>query len=1484
MKRLIKRILAGLLCLAVILPCLRMIPTAFAEEGEEAAPTNEWQIVSGSEADAATKYVYDAESNSIMRIRKYIEPTEKEDEFIIHMKAESVCTHDWAELFPASGMLVCNNNSTDAVVYEGSFTPNDTLAAITALLKGLGIKVNGHQSCVVASPAAENYPPTGADYTTQKGNDIYIRYFHLLYDEQDPNNYLTVDLGEDRMVWSLSQNSGSSFTIYYCAPNSSKIVKLSNITWDGLGVKKDYHNPGTITVPHEAYDNLVEANKMNAEQTMRRATPDSVTDVLSDGIEFCGFEYCSIGTPGTQTDPVTGRTVIYWEDMDNEATVNPDRPALTYEDIEGSDDWFEIGGYELTYRVRLKTEEAGFHSCANAMTATSGVTVYGTSTSADIHYYEGQTDPGGTLPTAAYDNPEVRGTLYDLCFRKVNENGAALAGAQFTLYESDGMTVAKDSANNPYTVTTDATGIVGLYGIPNGNYVLKEVPPAFYDGDVLEWPIELCYTADHTLYVRDVAPHDTNMRFAGNDVDGTWEIENHSFDRSLTPQTVVLDYGIPVVIRAAEYCAQTDDLSVTLCGIAAAGAGSTDATRTLDKSYDNPSAVYPHGTVKIEDGKLVYTPTDMKMTEKDVINVAYRYNLRGNDIYLYSTVTVVPATMIYYEDYAQEGFITYQNTANNVWQTANGASGGNTQAEDRPGALEVSAELDANNVYGYDDVNLACTTYSLGQSHFVTVADGDYAANGSKWPTAAFTFTGTAFDIISMTDSQTGFAAVYVYQGEQATGTPYKQWVVDTYFGYSRQQNGYMRHEWTYSGNKWHVVNTVVEQPGDDATTLPSNPESIDTGAAYVTYEINYEWVPTGESASLYQIPVVKSPILPYGTYTVQITPMFGSYFDHSKAGSYSFYLDAVRVYAPAQDYEGYNTQYYELDSEGWPQYIELRNNLIEAAALDEETGENVINGVVFIDSVASGNGVSDYASYGPNNEVYLTNGQSVSFSLQCENNGESVDQVHLGIKKITGGTGSLNVSTLTDDLTIAGASDMFYNISEKLTWNGNISSVITVTNNSGNDAVISLTQLKVTYKSEENNTVCMIVSKPSLDTVVAAAQMQYLNSISACYHVYDYTVAADPTADSPGVLTCCCRDCGAAMEIEIPALNDKDYSCISVDSAAETAGSMTYTWKETAYGVISVTLPIDPVRPDPVIDAPTPVTELKIRSAYLRLSDNINMVYAVDVPDGFEGPYMVFTMNGASYTVTDYTTDAPGRYCFEFTGITPQHMGDSIRAVVHAQSADGEFTDTVDGYSIRKYCENQLAYHADNAELVTLLSDLLTYGAAAQTYTGYRADELVTEGLTLMPGACTVPTATHGLLLLGEKDSPEDWRSAALILGSDWAMRFSFRAESVEGLTVRVKGNGRVQTFGEEDFKHDPFGEDTWYVDYTGIQATEFNDWVSARFYRGSVQVGRTIYYSVNAYLSSARNIENPKLVQLTQALYRYGVSAEQYAEANRR
>lgn len=288
---------------------------------------------------------------------------------------------------------------------------------------------------------------------------------------------------------------------------------------------------------------------------------------------------------------------------------------------------------------------------------------------------------------------------------------------------------------------------------------------------------------------------------------------------------------------------------------------------------------------------------------------------------------------------------------------------------------------------------------------------------------------------------------------------------------------------------------------------------------------------------------------------------------------------------------------------------------------------------------------------------------------------------------------------------------------------------------------------------------------------------------------------------------------------------------------------------------------------------------QFKISSAALRLNQDINVIFTVKVPAGLNNPHMVFTMNGKDTTVSTYTAASDGQLQFVYTGVTPQCMGDNITATLYATCGGNEYSVSLTQYSIRTYCTDLLQQYPEDQPLVTLLSDLLTYGAAAQLYTEYETDQLVTVGLALTPTEYS-PISGKEVSFTGAAAEDTDWTGASLILSNDLSTRIFFFTCSTEDLLVKCSINGRTQYLEDEDFTAVEGKDGIYYFDLRNISATEFDDVVSVRFFRDGIASGRTMNYSVNAYICSTQNTDNPTLQALVRALYCYGASAAAYGK----
>lgn len=277
-----------------------------------------------------------------------------------------------------------------------------------------------------------------------------------------------------------------------------------------------------------------------------------------------------------------------------------------------------------------------------------------------------------------------------------------------------------------------------------------------------------------------------------------------------------------------------------------------------------------------------------------------------------------------------------------------------------------------------------------------------------------------------------------------------------------------------------------------------------------------------------------------------------------------------------------------------------------------------------------------------------------------------------------------------------------------------------------------------------------------------------------------------------------------------------------------------------------------------------------EITGASVTLTNNFDVNFYATVPAGATDVKM--TVNQTEVTGA---VQADGSYKYTYKDVLPQCIADTLSVSLSA-TVDGETkTDTLE-YSICDYCNNKLAEEAEkgtpDTKLTALLTDILYYGAAAQTYQSYNINDLATKDLNASQSAYPV-TATDKTLTATEGNTK--WVGAALKLESSMALKLRFEAESVENLTVKITVNGRETTL--DSFAANADGSYT--VVFNDIYAVEYADSITASIIEGDTTI-QTLTYSVNTYIKGVEN--NADYYDLAYAIYAYGASAAAYADAH--
>lgn len=295
----------------------------------------------------------------------------------------------------------------------------------------------------------------------------------------------------------------------------------------------------------------------------------------------------------------------------------------------------------------------------------------------------------------------------------------------------------------------------------------------------------------------------------------------------------------------------------------------------------------------------------------------------------------------------------------------------------------------------------------------------------------------------------------------------------------------------------------------------------------------------------------------------------------------------------------------------------------------------------------------------------------------------------------------------------------------------------------------------------------------------------------------------------------------------------------------------------------------------------------LRLNSASLSLTDSLCVKYKVkkttlDCPV-YSDPYVVFVMNNRQTVVTDYTEEED-YYVFSFANIAPHLMNDTIEATLHLNILGEAYSGNTQNYSVSTYCYRTLStYSADeHAELRTLLVDLLNYGAASQTYVGYKTNDLVNANLTDAQRAWGTASdrtlTTHkDVNYVVRDDATVSYTGVGLSLRDSIAIRFKINAQDVTGLSARV-----ISTLGVRNIPASQFEETTggYYIYFDYLTAAQIGEAVYVTIYDGETPVSNTFSYSVESYAYSKQNDADEKLSALVLAMVRYGDAAKAYVE----
>ena len=430
------------------------------------------------------------------------------------------------------------------------------------------------------------------------------------------------------------------------------------------------------------------------------------------------------------------------------------------------------------------------------------------------------------------------------------------------------------------------------------------------------------------------------------------------------------------------------------------------------------------------DKSILYTPQSVNKGE----TIQTKLVFTGNYITEATSITFLPATNVLYE----ENFMTNRGT-NGEWK-AEGTNNTATVVKDNE-----------NSVYGYADAYKGFAYYSNGGALKATL---DLKGGKRAYTTDAveFSFSGTGFDIISECGTDTGLLLVALSKG----GNPFKVYIVDTYFCGDNSIGGNPPIPSIITGEgildyQVPVVRAMNLERADYSVRIlgyltntagaivgPASPTPWDggeTGAAGSTRGANgidtnrilreaglKEFIGCEVETSFMD----ENSVLNGGTGIAAKNSQnrtFGKRGEET-AQTADVYLDAFRVYKPLAD----ETKY--VENEQGLAYAPVYDYVKNSAEL---IGPEILpNSMVYVeyDGDTDIANIAKYQDRGPQNEVYLTNGNYIGFVLEGYT---GTEKVMISAKAVAGDPvlGYLDTNAIGDKIisSVMKMTEMYYDV-----------------------------------------------------------------------------------------------------------------------------------------------------------------------------------------------------------------------------------------------------------------------------------------------------------------------------------------------------------------------------------------------------------------------------------------------------------------------
>ena len=327
-----------------------------------------------------------------------------------------------------------------------------------------------------------------------------------------------------------------------------------------------------------------------------------------------------------------------------------------------------------------------------------------------------------------------------------------------------------------------------------------------------------------------------------------------------------------------------------------------------------------------------------------------------------------------------------------------------------------------------------------------------------------------------------------------------------------------------------------------------------------------------------------------------------------------------------------------------------------------------------------------------------------------------------------------------------------------------------------------------------------------------------------------------EPTCTQEGYAVCYCTGCEIAESEFIPATGHS-YQAVVTPPQAGTPGYTTHTC--TACG-------------DSFTDS------------YVNLTATVaswNVTVAEDLQVNFHMQYDETLTQSAKVQITV----AGEEYSFPREDVVSVHLAAAqMNDTITVQVVDGENVGQQTSYTVVQYALAVLE-DADKSSYHSLVKQMLTYGAAAQTHFAYHTDNLSNGHISNVQQA-EIPAAAAGEMIIADALDGVEVYGATLLFRNRIALRVYFQVQGdISGYTFAA--NGQACTPVEKD--------GLYYIEIGDILPQDLDQPITV-----TVNNGLTVTYSPMNYIVNMNQKGSQTMQALVKALYNYHLAAKALAQ----